>query len=63
MRNSYKTGMNLRAKSHLPIPPLRIANPEQGLLNATEKQMAIESRWRILFLFFFMYIYNYKKYF
>ena len=55
--------MNLRAKSHLPISPLRIANPEQGLLNATEKQMAIESRWRILFLFFFMYIYNYKKYF
>ena len=40
----YKTSMNLRAKLYLPISPSRIANPEQGLLNATERQMAIESK-------------------
>ena len=36
--------MNLCAKLYLPISPLRIANPEQGLLNAIERQMAIERK-------------------
>ena len=53
---SYKKGINLREKWHLPISPLRIANPEQGLLNATERQMAIESRMCIfIFVDFFIF--------
>ena len=47
--------MNLRAKWYLPISPLRIANPEQELLNATERQMAIKSKLRIFIYFLFLY--------